>query len=126
MSKKLQTHLSRRERQIMDVIYQYGQATAVEVMENLPEPPSYSAVRALLRVLETKGYVKHKQNGPRYVFLPTINRDKAKRSALKHTVQTLFNGSVVETVATLLDISGAKLSESELNQLSDLIGQAKK
>src|SRR5580700_2580965 len=115
------TTLSRRERQIMDVLYRKGKATALEVLESLPDPPSYSAVRALLRVLETKGHIRHKQDGPKYVFLPTVNRDKARRSAIRHLVQTFFDGSPEQTVATLLDVSSCRLSEGELDRLADLI-----
>jgi BlaI family transcriptional regulator, penicillinase repressor len=118
--------LSRRERQIMDAIYRRGQATAAEVLEDLPDPPSYSAVRAMLRVLEEKGHLRHDQQGPRYVFLPTVPRDKARRSALKQLVQTFFEGSTEQTVAALLDLSASKLSEAELDRLSQLINQARK
>lgn len=118
--------LSRRERQIMDVIYQRGKATAAEVMEGLPDPPSYSAVRALLRVLEEKGHVRHKQDGPRYVFYPTVSRDRARESALKQVVGTFFEDSAEQAVATLLDMSARDMSESDLDRLAELIEQAKK
>ncbi len=118
--------LSRRERQIMDAIYRRGQATAAEVLEDLPDPPSYSAVRAMLRVLEEKGHLRHDQQGPRYVFLPTVPRDTARRSALKQLVQTFFEGSTEQTVAALLDLSASKLSEAELDRLSQLIDEARK
>ena len=118
--------LSRRERQIMDAIYRRGQATAAEVLEDLPDPPSYSAVRAMLRVLEEKGHLRHDQQGPRYVFLPTVPRDKARRSALKQLVQTFFEGSTEQTVAALLDLSASKLSDAELDRLSQLINEARK
>lgn len=121
-----QKNLSRRERQIMDIIYQRGQATAAEVLENLPDPPSYSAVRAMLKVLEDKGHLRHKQQGPRYVFLPRVSREKAKRSAVKHLLQTFFDGSAENAVATLLDVSGSDLSNSDLDRLNNLISQAKK
>ncbi len=85
--------LSRRERQIMDVIYRRGRATAAEVLDDIPDPPGYSAVRAMLRLLEEKGHVRHEQDGPRYVFLPIVNRDRARKSALKHVVRTFFDGS---------------------------------
>src|SRR3954463_13791272 len=85
--------LSRRERQILDILYERGQATAAEVQAALPEPPSYSAVRALLRILEDKGHVRHQQDGPRYVYLPTLAHDNAKRSALHHVLKTFFDGS---------------------------------
>ena len=117
--------LSRRERQIMDVIYQQGSATAAEVMERLPDPPSYSAVRAMLRVLEEKGHLQHEQDGPRYVYKPTVTRERARRSALRHLVRTFFNGSTGEAVAALLDMSDAKLSEAEVDRLARLIDQAK-
>ena len=118
--------LSRRERQIMDAIYRRSQATAAEVLEDLPDPPSYSAVRAMLRVLEEKGHLRHDQQGPRYVFLPTVPRDKARRSALKQLVQTFFEGSTEQTVAALLDLSASKLSDVELDRLSQLINEARK
>ena len=120
------TVLSRRERQIMDIIYQRGQATAAEVMEDLPDPPSYSAVRALLRVLEEKGHVRHKHDGPRYVFYPTVSRDRARQSALKQVVGTFFEDSTEQAVATLLDMSAKEMSEVELDRLAELIEQARK
>src|SRR4051794_9763850 len=119
-------HLSRRERQIMDVLYRRGPASAAEVLESLPEPPSYSAVRALLRVLEQKGHIRHEENEGRYVFMPTVPREKAKRSAIRHLVQTFFDGSPEEAVAALLDAASAKLSESELDRLQKLIDKARK
>ena len=118
--------LSRRERQIMDVIYQRGQATAAEVLEGLPDPPSYSAVRAMLRVLEEKGHLRHEQQGPRYVFLPTVPREQARQSALKQLVQTFFDGSTEQAVAALLDQSARTLSDGELDRLARLIDQARK
>ena len=126
MAKRSHTNLSRRERQIMDVIYKLGQATAAEVMEGLPSPPGYSAVRAMLRLLEEKGYVKHQQDGPRYVFLPTLSREKARQSALKQMLQTFFDDSAEEAVAALLDLSRSKLSDEELDRLSQLIEEARK
>jgi BlaI family transcriptional regulator, penicillinase repressor len=126
MAKITHIHLSRRERQIMDVLYQLGEATAAEVMERLPDPPSYSAVRAMLRLLEEKGHLQHEQDGPRYVYKPTLAHDKAQRSALKHLVETFFEGSAEQAVAALLDLSKTKLSDDELDRLSQLIEQAKK
>ncbi len=117
--------LSRRERQIMDIIYHRGRATAAEVMEDLPDPPSYSAVRALLRVLEEKGHVRHKQDGPRYVFQPTGPRDRARQSALKQVVGTFFEDSAEQAVAALLDMSAKDMSDNELDRLAELIEQAK-
>jgi len=118
--------MSRRERQIMDVVYRHGQATAAEVLAELPDPPSYSAVRAILRILEEKGHLRHDQQGPRYVFLPTVPREKARRSALKELVRTFFDGSTEQTVAALLDMAASRLSDEELDRLSQLINQARK
>lgn len=126
MSKKSPENLSRRERQIMNIIYRHGQATAAEVMKNLPDPPSYSAVRAMLRVLEEKGHLRHKQQGPRYVFFPKVSREKAKRSALKQMLQTFFDGSAASAVATLLDVSRSSLTDEELERMNKMIDQAKK
>jgi predicted transcriptional regulator len=123
---KGQKNLSRRERQIMDVIYELNEATAAQVLERLPNPPSYSAVRALLRVLEEKGHLNHKQDGPRYVFVPTLPREEARQSALKHLLDTFFDGSTEEVMAALLDISEEKLSEDDYMRLSELIEKARK
>jgi predicted transcriptional regulator len=117
--------LSRRERQIMDVIYRRGRATAAEVLDGLPDPPSYSAVRALLRLLEEKGHVQHEQDGPRYVYAPTVARDRARRSALKHVVRTFFDGSASEAMAALLD-GETRLDDAELDRLAAMIEQARK
>jgi predicted transcriptional regulator len=125
MPDPLTTQLSRRERQIMDVVYRLGQATAAEVLAELPEPPSYSAVRAMLRLLEEKGHVRHEQDGPRYVYLPTVNRDKARKSAMRHLVRTFFDGSTEDAVAALLQ-NDAGISDEELARLSKLIDGAKK
>src|SRR3954470_6669098 len=116
--------LSRRERQIMDVIYRRGRATAAEVLEDIPDPPSYSAVRAMLRLLEEKGHLRHEQDGPRYVFLPIVNRDRARRSALTHVVRTFFDGSATEAVAALLN-EGGNLTDVELDRLSAMIDRAR-
>ena len=118
--------LSRRERQILDILYQHGQATAAEVQAGLPEPPSYSAVRALLRILEDKGHVRHEQDGPRYVYLPTVARDNAQRSALRHILQTFFDGSTEQAISALLDDSSSKLSGAELDRLARLIDTARR
>ena len=118
--------LSRRERQILDILYQRGQATAAEVQAALPEPPSYSAVRALLRILEDKGHIRHDQDGPRYVYLPIIARDNAKRSAMRHMLQTFFDGSAEQAISALLDDSSAKLSSAELDRLARMIDTARK
>jgi predicted transcriptional regulator len=118
--------LSRRERQIMDIIYREGRATAAEVLAGLPDPPSYSAVRAMLRVLEEKGHLRHEQSGPSYVYTPTLPRDQARRSALRHLLKTFFGGSATQAVAALLDVSKKELSDEDLARLSDLIEAAKK
>src|SRR5215831_16811092 len=118
--------LSRRERQIMDVLYRRESATAAEVMENLPDAPGYSAVRALLRILEQKGHIRHEERAGKYVFMPTMRRDQAKRSALRHLVQTFFGGSAEDAVAALLDPRSSKLSELELDRLQQLIDKARK
>jgi predicted transcriptional regulator len=118
--------LSRRERQILDILYQQGQATAAEVQNALPEPPSYSAVRALLRILEEKGHVRHQQDGPRYIYLPTVARENAKRSALRHMLRTFFDDSAEQAISALLDDSSARLSPAELDRLARLIEDARK
>src|SRR5215467_6518979 len=118
--------LSRRERQIMDVPYRKESATAAEVMENLPDPPGYSAVRALLRILEQKRHIRHEEKAGKYVFMPTMRRETAKRSALRHLVQTFFGGSAEDAVAALLDSSSSKLSEPELDRLQQLIDKARR
>ena len=125
MADPLTTNLSRRERQIMDVIYRNGRVTAAEVLAELPEPPGYSAVRAMLRLLEEKGHIRHEQDGPRYVYLPTVNREKARRTAMRHLVRTFFDGSTEDAVAALLQ-SDNGIGENELNRLSKLIDDAKK
>jgi BlaI family penicillinase repressor len=120
------SNLSRRERQIMDIVYRAGSATAAEVRDNLPDAPSYSAVRSLLRILEEKGHLTHKYDGPRYVFTPTVSRPAAQKSALRQMVRTFFDGSTSQAVAALLDLSARDLSSDELDQLSALVEQAKK
>jgi predicted transcriptional regulator len=115
--------LTRREREIMDILYRRGRATAHEVLEDLAEPPSYSAVRALLRLLEERGHVKHAVDGQRYVYSPAVARGDARKSALTHLVKTFFAGSVEDAVAALVDRS--KLSREELDRLSEIIDRAK-
>ena len=126
MADELLTKLSRRERQIMDFLYQSGRATAAEVQAGMPEPPSYSAVRAMLRVLEDKGHVRHEQDGPRYVYVPKLGRDKAKRSALRHVLRTFFDGSTEQVVAALLDARVGEASEQELDRMAQLIEKARR
>ena len=118
--------LSRRERQIMDVLYELGRATAAEVRERLPDPPSYSAVRAMLRILEDKGHLLHEQDGPRYVFIPTVPRDEASESALRRVVRTFFDGSAESAMTALLDLGVEDLDEEALRRLADRIAEARK
>jgi len=120
------TGLSRRERQIMDILYRRGKLPAAAVREAMPDAPSYSAVRAMLRVLEEKGHVKHQAEGLKYVYLPTVAREKAKRSAVKHLLDTFFADSPAQIVAALLDISSTRLTREELDRMSEMIEQAKK
>jgi predicted transcriptional regulator len=123
---KGQKNLSRRERQIMDVIYTLQEATVNQVLERLPSPPSYSAVRALLRVLEQKGHLVHRQDGPRYIYAPTWPRERARRSALKHLLRTFFDDSTEDVVAALLDISEDNLTAEDYRRLRELIQKARK
>lgn len=122
---KEQKKLSRRERQIMDIIYELQEATAAQVLDRIPDPPSYSAVRALLRVLEEKGHLTHKQDGPRYVFIPTLPREEARQNALKHVLKTFFDNSTEKAVAAILDISEDQLSDEDYERLSKLINNAR-
>lgn len=118
--------LSRRERQILDILFKSGRASAADVQAALPDPPSYSAVRALLRILEEKGHVRHQQDGPRYVYAPTLALDNAQQSALRHILQTFFNGSAEQAISALLDDESTKLSTAELDRLAHLIDHARK
>lgn len=126
MLKNTAPSLTRREREIMDVLHQRGRATAHEVLSGLAEPPSYSAVRALLRLLEERGHVRHVQEGQAYVYMPAISAKDARKSALAHVVRTFFGGSVEHTVATLVESSRTKLSRDELDRLAEMIDRAKK
>jgi len=119
-------NLSRREREIMVIIYALDGATALQVLERLPVPPSYSAVRALLRILERKGHLTHHREGPRYVFSPVLPREKARKSALRHLVKTFFDDSAEDVVAALLDISEAGLTEDEFRRLLELVNRARR
>ena len=123
MSPSHPRHLSKRERQIMDVLYGAGRATAADVRARMPEPPSYSAVRTLLRILEEKGHVRHEQDGIRYVYVPTVTPAKAQRSALKHLIDTFFGGSAARGMAALVELSGG---EEDLRQLQRMIDEARK
>jgi predicted transcriptional regulator len=118
--------LSRRERQIMDVLYARGRATAAEVLDGLGDPPSYSAVRALLRVLEDKGHATHDEEGRAYVYRPTVPREQARRSALAHLVRTFFGNSPEQAMAALLDLNGPKLGDAALDRLAEQVERAKR
>jgi BlaI family transcriptional regulator, penicillinase repressor len=118
--------LSRRERQIMDFLYEHGRASVAEVMDGIADPPSYSAVRAMLRTLEEKGRVSHIEDGRAYIYQPTIRKDAARQGALSHLLKTFFDGSTEQAVAALLDLKGPRLSQAELDRVADLVEQAKK
>src|SRR5687768_15292390 len=125
MSKLLHTALSRRERQIMDVLYKAGRATAADILKALPGEPSDSTVRTQLRVLEGKGHVRHEEEGLRYVYMPVVPRRVVRRSALKHVVDTFFDGSAEKVVAALLGPDGSRLSDDELDRIADLVAKAR-
>jgi predicted transcriptional regulator len=110
----------------MDLLYRLGQATAAEIQERLPEPPSYSATRTMLRILEDKGHIRHEEKGPRYVFSPKISRQSARKSALRHLVQTFFEGSAAQVVSTLVSDNAQRLSDGDLEQLAQMIDKARK
>jgi BlaI family transcriptional regulator, penicillinase repressor len=118
--------LSRRERQIMDFLFQRGKASVGEVMDGIPDPPGYSAVRATLRTLEQKGRVTHEEDGRAYIYRPTLRRDAARKSALTHVLKTFFDNSAEQAVAALLELKGPRLSEAQLERVSQLIENAKK
>lgn len=126
MAKAKLPDLSRRERQILDILYRLQRATAADVQAAMPRAPSYSAVRTFLRILEEKGHVRHQQDGPRYVYLPTVPREHAKRSALRHMVHTFFEGSASQAIATLLDEQSETLTDRELDRLADMIARARR
>ena len=118
--------LTRRERQIMDALYRLGKATAGEILEALPGAPSYSTVRTQLRTLETKGHVRHEEHGLRYVYMPTVPRHSARKWALKHLVDTFFDGSNAKVVAALLGGEGSRLSDEDLARIADLVHSARR
>lgn len=125
MTKPLHNALSRRERQIMDILYGLGRATAAEVMKALPGDPSDSTVRTQLRVLESKGHVRHEDDGQKYIYLPVVPRRVVRKSALKHVMNTFFDGSAEKVVAALLGPDGNKLSDDELDRIADLVAKAR-
>jgi BlaI family transcriptional regulator, penicillinase repressor len=118
--------LSRRERQIMEILFESGKASASQVRAAMEDAPSYSAVRTLLRVLEDKGHVRHRAEGLRYVYVPTVAREKAKRTAVRHLLKTYFNGSPEQIVAALLDVSSTELTREELDRMAEMIEKAKR
>jgi predicted transcriptional regulator len=126
MSKALHTHLSRRESQIMDVIYQMGSASVSDVVDRIPDRPAYNAVRITLGILEKKGYVKHHQEGQRYIYSPTVPVERAKKSAVSHLLQTFFAGSSSQAILTLLGMSADRLSKEDLDEISEWIEHARK
>jgi BlaI family penicillinase repressor len=117
--------LSRRERQVMDILFRRGEATAAEVMADLPDPPTYSSVRSILTILVEKGHVTHREEGLRYVYLPATNATRAREEALKHVIRTFFNGSTDQTIAAVLRMSDSKLSEAEISRLEERIRKAR-
>ncbi|HEY0456281.1 MAG TPA: BlaI/MecI/CopY family transcriptional regulator [Verrucomicrobiae bacterium] len=119
-------HLSRRERQIMDILHARSQATAAEVLESLPAAPGYSAVRALLRILEEKGHVRHREEGGKYIYLPKLSKETASRSALKRVISTFFRGSARQAMAALLEVGDTELSDAELKKLQEIINKSKR
>ncbi len=123
MSEDVGIQLGRRERQIVEILYRLGKASVAEVLANLPDPPTYSAVRGMLSLLEAKGHVSHQRDGMRYVYSPVINPSKARQSALRHLVSTFFEGSPLAAAAALLEMTDAKLSVAERKQLSTLIAR---
>jgi predicted transcriptional regulator len=124
MSQPAAHQLSRRERQIMDIVYRRGRATAAEVLDDLPDPPSYSAVRAALRLLEEKGRLRHDQDGQRYVYRPTVPHERASTSALQHLIRTFFDGSASQVVNAL--VKEEEVSREELDRMAELIDRARK
>ena len=122
--KRSQRHLGARERQIMDAVFQLGEASVGEVLEKLPDPPSYSAVRTMIRLLESKGFLRHRREGTRYVYRPTQSPEAVRRSALRHLVETFFSGSAPDAVAAILN--SEKLREEDLARIEQLIDDARK
>jgi BlaI family transcriptional regulator, penicillinase repressor len=126
MRDQLHDQLSRRERQIMDIIFRRRRASVAEVLEDLPDPPSYSSIRALMGILEDKGHLRHEKESYRYIYRPVLRRDAVGRSAMQRALQTFFGGSMEKAVAALLDVSATELSEEELGRIGDLIEAARK
>src|SRR5215510_13859619 len=126
MRKTSQSNLTRRERQVMDILYRLGKATASEVMQDLPGNPTDSTVRTHLRILEEKGHVKHEEAGLRYVYSPTVPRSAVRQSALKHLIDTFYDGSTEKVVAALLGVEGSRMSPDELERIAHMVEKARK
>ena len=126
MAKKPHEYLSRREKQIMDIVYKRGKATAAEVYEEMEDAPSYSSTRVMMHLLEDKGLLTHKKQGPRYVYSPSVSAEKARRKELSHVVSTFFGGSLKEAMADLIDLSEKNMSEEEWDAINTLIDEARK
>jgi predicted transcriptional regulator len=126
MNRDREDQMSRRERQIMEIVYRLGEATAADVRNEMADPPSYSAIRAFLRILEEKGHLRHKEAGPRYVYSPRVPLEKARRSALRRLLRNFFDDSSETLVASLLDETAPRLSPGELDNLAELIDRARK
>lgn len=124
--KRTDRDLGRRERQIMDIIYQLGEASVGDVLENMDSPPSYSSVRTMIRILENKGFLKHRSEANKYIYSPRQKRETASRSALRHLMQTFFSGSATDTIAAILGDNSENLSEQDLDRLEEIIEQARK
>ncbi|HUQ97849.1 MAG TPA: BlaI/MecI/CopY family transcriptional regulator [Gemmatimonadaceae bacterium] len=118
-------HLGRRERQIMDIVYRLGKASAAEVLADLPNPPTYTAVRGMLRLLESKGFLRHEQEGPRYVYFPTADTNRVSKSAMKHLVRTFFDNSASSAVAAMVGMYQDRWTEEDLNRIAELIDKAR-
>ena len=126
MKNPLHTHLSRRESQIMDIVYRLGEASVSDVVARMPDPPAYNSIRVTLGILEKKGYVRHRQDGQRYIYRPVVSPEKATESAVSHLLKTFFGGSPSKAILTLLDMSSERLSEEDLDQLAQWIEHARK
>ncbi|NQT38170.1 MAG: BlaI/MecI/CopY family transcriptional regulator [Planctomycetes bacterium] len=124
--KRYRQDLGRRERQIMDVIFELGEASVSDVHARIPDPPSYSAVRTMIRYLEAKGLLRHRREGTRYIYRPSETKESVRRSALSHLIKTFFAGSAPDTVATILDVTSNELSDDDLNRIEQLISDARK
>ncbi len=126
MTKHDSSRWSGREREIMDIVYERGEATVAEVRDEMTDAPGYSAVRALMRILEEKGHLQHRKQGPRYVYLPRVPRQEARQSAMRRVLKTFFGGSATQAVAALLDLEADSLSDEELHQLASLVDEARR